>query len=104
MFTMKKPINLSTYFIAAYILISLVFILFTLWNDFKINVIQNSFNSGYAASVRQIMNEASKPECKPFTVFESEKRTELINIACLKQAISQTQVQNPEAPKETEKE
>lgn len=94
MFTMKKSVSLSTYFIGAYIVISLVYIFFTLWTNFKTNVMERSFNNGYAASVRQIMEEASKPECQPFTVFEGEKRIELVNIGCLQKAANGPQAQN----------
>lgn len=69
--------------LGAYIAFSLVFILYSLWNNFKINYGQQAYNQGKVDTVNQLFSQAEDPACKPFSVFNEQKQVQLISVSCL---------------------
>ncbi|MBI2463980.1 hypothetical protein HYV57_03420 [Candidatus Peregrinibacteria bacterium] len=84
----KNQTNVAIYAILIlYITLSSGFIFFTLYNNFKINIIQKAYTKGQqdaeVATVQKIIQQAENTDCKPFQVFINEKKVNLMNIACL---------------------
>lgn len=77
---------------AIWILFSLAYIAFDIWDDFKKEQLSIAFQSGYqqgvSDAVSQALSQAENEKCEPFSIYNKEKRADVINTACLKQANS----------------
>ncbi len=85
---MSPPIKLSKktaigIVVVLYIAISLGYILYGQWQDFRADSAQRSFLEGRALTIEQIIQQAEDENCQPFFVFSDDKRVNLINIDCL---------------------
>lgn len=68
--------------IVLYMVISLGYILYTAWSNFKINYGQRSYEQGRQDTVQQLIQQATQPDCKPFTVYADQKQVQLQNSDC----------------------
>lgn len=78
-----KKRQIIRYAVAIYIVLSFLYILWTLWNGIKFQLIQRSFDQGRVATIEQFIKEAENPSCQPFSVFTEEKSIQVVNVACL---------------------
>lgn len=90
--TMVKIINnlkmnpklITPVLLCTYLVLSLSYIGYDLWNDFKVSILQKAQIAAYqqaqADDVAKLMQEAEK--CLPFEIFAGEKKLQLINTAC----------------------
>lgn len=72
-----------TVVLAIYIFASAIFIVYVLYQNFKINYIENSYKSGQNATIEQIITQAEDKSCSPFYVYNTSKKVQLVNTACL---------------------
>jgi len=79
-----------TVVLAIYILASALFIVYVLYQNFKVNYIENSYASGQDATIAQIITQAEDESCSAFYVYTTSKKVQLINTACLTAATEST--------------
>lgn len=79
-----------TIVLTLYILASAIFIVYVLYQNFKINYIEKSYTNGQEATIAQIITQAEDEACSAFYVYTASKKVQLINTACLTVAEEQT--------------
>lgn len=83
----KKAIGIVA--AAIWILFSIAYIANDVWMDFQNERINAALRSGYdqgvADTVSQAMTQAENEKCDPFSIYNKEKKVDVINVACLKQ-------------------
>ncbi|MDD2487257.1 MAG: hypothetical protein PHS92_02725 [Candidatus Gracilibacteria bacterium] len=57
-----------------------------MWNNFQVNVMQNSYVAGQNDTIGQIITKASDKACQPFNIYNQAGKVDLINVACLQKA------------------
>lgn len=81
-----KKINKSTFIIGmvvVYVVVSAGYIVFNLWSNFKLTVMQQAFLEGRRQTVEELITQAQNKECQAFPVFSGDKKVELLNTQCL---------------------
>lgn len=85
---MKKKIALmaSTVF---WVIFSIAYIAWDLWTDFQKDQLSVAYSQGYQQAVNdtvnQAMTQAENEKCEPFTIYNKEKKVDVINTKCLAQ-------------------
>ncbi len=87
-----KP-NLSKIILIVWSVISLVYIIFITWTDFKTKEMAQAYQTGESDTVSQIIKQAQSEDCQSFTVYNSSGKVQLVNAQCLPQQQNQTQGQ-----------
>lgn len=77
--------NILKIILYTWIILSIVYIGYDVWSDFKTNTINQAYLAGKNDTISQLFKEAEKPECQPITVTNNEKQIQVINVACLQQ-------------------
>ena len=78
--------NIGQIVLGVYIVGSLGYIGYSQWTNFKAQYADQAFQSGQADAVAQLINQAENPGCQPFTVYNQQKKVELVNVTCLQAA------------------
>ncbi len=81
--------NWKTIVVTIWIILSVLYIWFDIFNKFVIWMYQN----WYATAVNSLIEQASNKECKSFTVYNDKNKVELVNVACLQKAQEQANPQ-----------
>ncbi len=76
--------------LVGYIIISAIFIIYVLWNNIKVNLLQQAYMEGRRSTVTEVINQAQ--ECKAFPVYIDQQQVQLINVQCLQPQTSPTPV------------
>jgi len=79
-------INWKTALLTLWVIFSFLYISWSMYSNFKMNVIQGAYRAGQTDTVSKLIEQASDKECKSFNVFSGEKKVDLINVACLQQS------------------
>lgn len=69
-----------------YIVLSLLFIGYTVWTNFKLRYAQQSYEAGQRATIEQLITQAQGTDCQPFSVYTDTQEVKLINVDCLQAA------------------
>jgi hypothetical protein len=77
--------SILKFVVVLYIVLSAAYILFTQFQTYQANLIQQAYYEGRVATIEELISNAEK-SCQPFPVFTEEKQVELINLACLMDA------------------
>lgn len=80
--------NILVTVLTVYVIASIGYIGYRLWDDFRLNYAEQEFQRGRTVTVDQIVQQATTQNCQPFTVFNESQTVELLNTACL-QAVPQ---------------
>jgi type II secretory pathway component PulL len=72
-----------TVVLGLYILASAVFIVYVLYQNFKIQYSENAYNNGQEATIQQIITQAKDESCAPFYVYTASEKVQLISTTCL---------------------
>lgn len=87
-----SKINWKATFLTLWVVFSFLYISWNMYENFKMNVMQNAYIAGQNDTVNKLIEQATNKECKPFNVYAGDKKADLINVECLQKA--------PEASKE----
>lgn len=79
-----------------YVLVSMGYIAYREWQDFRLVYAQASYERGRQDTVSQLLEQAANPNCQPFTVFNNQNQIQLVNTVCLTE-------KEAEKPKEEKK-
>lgn len=82
--------NWKTTLLVIWAIFSVVYISYSIFDNFKNGVLQNAYITGQNNTVSSLIDQASNKECKPFNVYAGDKKVDLINVACLQQAPKDT--------------
>lgn len=82
--------NIFVTVLIVYILASIGYIGYRLWDDFRLDYAEKEFQRGRTMTVDQLIQQATTQNCQPFAVFNEVQTVELLNTACL-QAVPQEQ-------------
>jgi len=93
----EKKLTAGQILLAAWMVFSIVFVLFSLWRFGLAASYQLGQQDGVRGAVTQTIAQATQ-QCEPFTVFNEAGRVDLINVACLQQAEGAADAANAEAP------
>lgn len=74
-----KKENILTILLAFLLIAASSYILWDVFSKTK----ERHIRHGYILAVSEIMKEAEKEGCEPFSIFQDEKEIFLINIECL---------------------
>jgi len=85
----KKQIAIF-FVIAIYLVLSVGYIGYDLWNNFTQNVVVAAFNQGKSATIQELITAAENEKCEAFPVNMGQKQIKLINVACLNKAETPT--------------
>lgn len=77
----EKNLKLSQVVLAVWLVFSILFVGFSLWNS----GLKFSYDNGYNTAFSQVV-QRSAANCEPFPVRGAQGEVQLINIACLQQA------------------
>ncbi len=75
--------NILCFFALVWIVFSLIYIFWDLWNDFKNVQLSNAYQQGAAAAIDKIIEETEK--CQIVPIFSNEKEVRLISVSCLEE-------------------
>ncbi len=78
------PVNKKTVALWIWILFSVAYVLFDLWNGFKVGIMDRSYQAGAGDTVRQLIERAEKSGCEPFSAYVGNQSVELVKSECLK--------------------
>jgi len=59
------------------------YVIFSMWNDFKINFQQKVYQAGVSDTVNSLIKQANDSKCEPFEVYNGDNKTQLISVSCL---------------------
>lgn len=76
-----KSLNYKKIITATWIIISIIYISFDIFNKF----IFWMYNNWYRNAVNSIIEQAVNKECKSFTVYNEKEKVDLVSVACLQQ-------------------
>lgn len=79
-------INWKATLLTLWVVFSFLYISWNMYENFKMNVMQNAYIAGQNDTVTKLLEQASNKECKPFNVYAGDKKADLINITCLQKA------------------
>lgn len=68
--------------VVLYIVLSAAYIMFTQFQAYQANLIQQAYYEGRVATIKELIDEA-EAACQPFPIYLEDKQVELINVACL---------------------
>lgn len=88
--TIKKD-KIWKYVLILYIVLSLAYILNSLWNTILVQYGQRSFNQGREATIEQLIQQSQ--QCEPFSVYNTEQEVQLINVSCLEKTKTEEQAE-----------
>lgn len=71
------------------------YVIFDLYNGYKIQGIQKAYQTGYAKSVDDLIAQTEKSGCQAFEVKKDDKKISLVSGQCLQQPGQQEQPQQP---------
>jgi hypothetical protein len=78
---------------SVWILLSIAYIAIDIWDDFKKEQLNAALQSGYQQgvtdTVNQAITQAENEKCEPFSMYNKDKKIDVINVACLKQNTAQ---------------
>ncbi len=77
MLTVNKKIIIILLFV-----LIIIALFFAVWN-FSVKTKNNIFFQGYSAAIEDIMKEAGKDECLPFSLYFGDKSVAIVNVECL---------------------
>ena len=89
--------NWKTIVVAVWIIFSAWYILDSMWNNFQMNVVQNSYLAWQNDTIAQIINKAADKSCQPFNIYNQSSKVNLVNVDCLQKAQSEAQSQTASA-------
>jgi hypothetical protein len=69
-----------------YMLVSVVFIAYTLFMGFRDGVLRNAYEAGRSDTVNALIGKATDGKCEAVNIFSGDKKVDLINVACLQKA------------------
>jgi hypothetical protein len=94
-------INWKSTFLTLWVVFSFVYIAYSIYNNFRVNVIQNAYTAGQNDTVKAFIMQAENKECKPFNVYMGDKKVDLVNLDCLQkqQPTAEQSSPNSEAKK-----
>lgn len=69
--------------IGVYVIISLVYMGYTVWSNFKLYYIQQSYTAGQQDTINKLLTQAADKSCQPFSVYSADQQVQLINTDCL---------------------
>lgn len=69
------------FLIFAWIVFSIVYIVWDAWTDFKNIQLSNAYQQGAVAAIDKIIEETEK--CQVVPVFSNEKEIQLVSVSCL---------------------
>lgn len=87
--TKKAKLNIKAYLLPVYVIISLLFIIWSAYSYFSSFVYGSGVQAGGTQVVNAIVSQASQG-CSAIPVTSGSTTVELINIACLQQAPTET--------------
>ncbi|MDD5377209.1 MAG: hypothetical protein PHH16_03765 [Candidatus Gracilibacteria bacterium] len=79
-------INWKSVLLTLWVVFSFLYISWNMYENFKMDVMQNAYIAGQTDTVNKLLDQASNKECKPFNVYVGDKKADLINVTCLQQA------------------
>lgn len=83
----KKAIGLVA--VSVWILFSIAYIAMDIWGDFQKEQVNAALQSGYQQgvtdTVTQAITQAENAKCEPFSIYNKDKKIDVINVTCLKQ-------------------
>lgn len=62
-----------------------LYVAYDLYAGYKIRGMQQAYQTGYAASVDDLIKKAEDSQCQPFEVQKDGKKIQLVNGQCLQQ-------------------
>ena len=69
---------------AVWIIFTLVYIPWDLWNHFKNEQLTQAYNLGKADTVNAAITQAENDKCEPFSIYGSNnKQVQVVNMKCL---------------------
>ena len=81
----EKFWNYKKIIVTVWIVISVLYIWFDLYN----RVVFRMYNNWYESAINSIIEQAGNKDCKSFTVYNEKNKVELVNIACIQQVNNQ---------------
>lgn len=95
----SASVSLKKYALPAYIVISALIIIYVVYSIIVGGIynvgLNNGAQQGYQAAVSQLIEQASKQDCQPVAINLGDTKVEVINVACLQGASSDTPAQEP---------
>jgi len=79
--TITKKLILNIVLIL-WIIFSVIYILYDVWSDFKLKVLNQAYQQGRADTINALIQQAGT--CDSIPIFSGEKKIEVINVECLK--------------------
>jgi hypothetical protein len=69
-----------------YVLVSIVFIVYTLFVGFRDGVLRNAYEAGRSDTVNALIGKATDGKCEAVNIFSGDKKVDLINVECLQKS------------------
>lgn len=69
-----------------WIIVSILYIWYDLYSKFKLNIVQNSYQSWINDAVSSLLKESKNEKCQAFDVYSWENKVTLINVDCLQKS------------------
>ena len=83
-----SKINWKITLLSVWSIAALLYILFDIYNDIKINLIQASYQQWKTEAVAEIINQTTS-KCEPINIFVGNKKADIIDINCLQKLAAQ---------------
>lgn len=86
-----SPKKIIVALVAVWIIFTIVYIPWDLWNHFKNEQLSQAYNLGKTDTVNAAIKQAENEKCEPFSIYGTDnKQVQVINIKCLRVADSGT--------------
>jgi hypothetical protein len=80
------------------------YVVFDLYTGYKIQGMQQAYQTGYTTAVDDLMKKSEESQCQPFEAQKDDKKIQLVNARCLQQSGSQpSQSSGSQTPSQSEK-
>ena len=84
--SLEKKWGIKKYVLVWYLILSALFIAFSVFNYIKFSVYSVGVQNGATQAVNSVINQALNTKCSSFSVSSWNTEVALINIKCLQQA------------------
>jgi len=83
---MFKKENIIQTLLIVWATVSIIYIGYITWTDYKVKGITQAYQAGKADTVNGIIKQSEDAKCQAFTIFNGDMKVELVATNCLQKA------------------
>lgn len=92
---MQIQIDAKRLALGGYIILSLLYIAYTLFAGFRDGMLRNAYDTGRTDTVKALIEKATDGKCETLNVYAGDKKVDLVNVECLQKVSNSSETASP---------